>query len=323
VQWSFLQYKKLGKSAAPTKCFLHSATQIGSKFLIYGGCDYNGVAQGQLLLYDTATFQWASPSDATTFQEDHPGARYGHSAVLVELHPPKIMVYGGMLDGGTYEFEEPDGISELDGGQGGMGGNGAMSRMERLSMSWRKKGKQAVCEETDENVYFLTLNAEHWVWGKPLVNADGKGTKPAPRTEHSACKTGSNEVTVFGGWVQQPCNELYTFNFVDMEWKEAASSGIQPRPRYTHTHTHHTYTHTHTHTHARAHTHAHTHTELNHIQYIIYPISYILYPISPPFIRLSAKAHPHIPTSPFHLSVVCISYVICHASIGTGTRRKS
>jgi len=222
VQWSFLQYKQLGKvSAAPTKCFLHSATQIGSKFLIYGGCDNGGSAQSQLLLYDTASYQWASPNDATTFQEDHPGARYGHSAVLVEMHPPKLMVYGGMLDGGTYEFDAPDGMDSPPPPTLGM----------RAAMAWRKKGKQTVCEETDDNVYFLTLNAEHWVWSKPLVHR----AKPPPRAEHSACKTGTNEVTVFGGWAHQPCNDMWVFNFVDMEWKETVSSGIQPRPRYRHT----------------------------------------------------------------------------------------
>lgn len=41
VQWSFLQFKKtVNKGSAPINCFLHSATQIGSKILIYGGCDY-------------------------------------------------------------------------------------------------------------------------------------------------------------------------------------------------------------------------------------------------------------------------------------------
>ena len=42
VQWSFLQYKKqsngINNNSEPIECFLHSATQIGSKILIYGGC---------------------------------------------------------------------------------------------------------------------------------------------------------------------------------------------------------------------------------------------------------------------------------------------
>lgn len=107
VQWSFFQFKSKkgsGKKelSAPSPCFLHSATQIGSKILIYGGCDYFGEALNQLFIYDTATFQWSAPSDAeSNFQEDHPGCRYGHSATLVEMHPPKIMIYGGMV---SYEL---------------------------------------------------------------------------------------------------------------------------------------------------------------------------------------------------------------------------
>ncbi len=101
VQWSFLQFKKTGKKgslAAPTPCFLHSATQIGSKLLVYGGCDYFGDALNQLYIYDTENFQWSAPADEeAAFQEDNAGCRYGHSAVLVEMHPPKIMIYGGMV----------------------------------------------------------------------------------------------------------------------------------------------------------------------------------------------------------------------------------
>ena len=226
VQWSFLEYKKLKNSAAPGQCFLHSATQIGSKFLIYGGCDYHGEALNQLLIYDTATFQWSSPGDATDFQEDHPGNRYGHSAVLVEMHPPKLMVYGGMVGGGTFEFDTPDMVDAP----------GESSEMHRSFMDIRRKGKTSTKhEDTDTSVYFLTLNADAWTWSKPLVHG-GKDSKPPGRAEHSACKTGTNEVTIFGGWTGGgPSNDMWSFNYVDMEWRVAVSSGIQPRPRYRHT----------------------------------------------------------------------------------------
>jgi hypothetical protein len=227
VQWTFFQYKKLKNAVAPAQCFLQSTTQIGSKFLIYGGCDYHGEAQNQLLLYDTATYQWSSPGDATDFQEDHPGPRYGHTAVLVEMHPPKLMVYGGMVGGGTFEFDAPDGMAEHNEPAGGM---------HRSFMDWRRKGKQSASavEDTDESVYFLTLNADSWVWSKPLVHG-GKDSRPSGRAEHTACKTGTNEVTIFGGWAQKPANDMWAFNYVDMEWRLAVSSGIQPRPRYRHT----------------------------------------------------------------------------------------
>jgi hypothetical protein len=225
VQWSFLQYKKLSKNApSPVQSLLHSATQIGSKILIYGGCDYYGEAQAQLLLYDTISFQWSSPSEVTDFQEDHPGGRYGHSATLVEMHPPKIMVYGGMVGGGTFEFDAPDSAESSVGNE-----------LERSFMSWRRKGKKGnLLEETDDAVYFLTLNSDKWVWSKPLVHGN-KDSKPLARAEHSACKTGTNEITIFGGWAGKPMNDLWTFNYVDMEWRVTVSSGIHPRPRYRHT----------------------------------------------------------------------------------------
>jgi len=229
VQWSFLALKKGsgGKGAAPCACFLHSATQIGSKFLLYGGCDYNGDAQRQLFLYDTAKFEWCAPGDAADFQEDHPGARYGHTATLVESHPPRIMIFGGFMGGGTFEFDSPDGMDPEDRAPGAM---------ERIVMNWRRKGKRSAggMEEMDECVYFLSLNAESWIWSKPLVHGP-RSAKPPSRAEHAACKTSSNEVTIFGGWTDRPVNDLWSFNFVDMEWKQVTTSGIQPRPRYRHT----------------------------------------------------------------------------------------
>ena len=225
VQWSFLQYKKMKNSVAPVQCCLHSTTQIGSKFLVYGGCDFQGDPLSQLLLFDSAIYQWSSPGDATDFQEDHPGPRYGHTATLVELHPPKIMVYGGLIGGGTFEFDAPDGVADHAESPG----------MQRSFMSKRRKGKKSAhIEEIDESVYFLTLNADSWIWSKPLVHG-GKDSRPSGRVEHSACKTGTNEVTIFGGWSQKPTNDMWAFNYVDMEWRLVVSSGIQPRPRYRHT----------------------------------------------------------------------------------------
>ena len=47
--------------------------------------------------------------------------------------------------------------------------------------------------------------------------------------------TGTNEVTIFGGWANKPLNDMWAFNYVDMEWREVVSSGIMPKPRYRHT----------------------------------------------------------------------------------------
>jgi len=243
VQWSFLQYKKNpkgGSVAAPTACFMHSATQIGSKILVYGGCNLDGEALDQLFLYDSTSFLWSSPHNSSDFQEDHPGSRYGHSATLVEMHPPKLLVYGGIVGGGTFEFDAPDSFDTAG------GDNDSVPSF----LSWsQRKGKQNnnITEELDENVYLLTLNAEKWTWYKPIVQhtngistpvktaGNGNGHKPLPRTEHTACKTATNEITIFGGWNSKPLNDLWTFNYVELEWKILITSGIQPRPRYRHT----------------------------------------------------------------------------------------
>lgn len=228
VQWSFLQYKKSYKGGAtPAPCFLQSTTQIGSKLLVYGGCDAGGEALNQLFLYDTETFLWSSPSDAVEYQEDHPGGRYGHTSTLVEMHPPKIMIYGGMISGKTFEFDIPDSVET----------SGESNMTQRSFMSWRRKGKNSsqAGEEADDAVYFLTLHADKWVWSKPMVHGS-KETKPVARAEHAAARTGTNEVTIFGGWSgDHALNDLWTFNFVDMEWQPVSTSGIQPRPRYRHT----------------------------------------------------------------------------------------
>ena len=102
-------------------------------------------------------------------------------------------------------------------------------------MKWRRKGKKNYAiEEPDDAVYFLSLRADSWVWSKPLVQGN-RISHPAARCEHSATKTGTNTVTVFGGWADKPMNDLWNFNYVDMEWKQLPTSGIQPRARYRHT----------------------------------------------------------------------------------------
>ena len=83
-------------------------------------------------------------------------------------------------------------------------------------------------------VYFLELFSDNWNWSRPMVNK-GIGEKPQARAQHSANKINSNEIAIFGGWTDRPTNELWFFNFVDMEWRRPAASGIIPRPRYRHT----------------------------------------------------------------------------------------
>lgn len=45
------------------------------------------------------------PTEEVDLSEEAGGPRYGHSATLVDMHPPRIVVFGGMLGGSTFSFE--------------------------------------------------------------------------------------------------------------------------------------------------------------------------------------------------------------------------
>ena len=132
-QWVFLNYKGRKTENSPPPVFLHSCTQIGGKFLVFGGCNEYGEAESSLILYDSSTFLWHSaPVDADSFQEDFAGPRYGHSACLVDSHPPRVMIYGGLVGGDAFEFDAPNGLDADDSfdGESNTSGGG-MSRWFR------------------------------------------------------------------------------------------------------------------------------------------------------------------------------------------------
>ena len=143
------------------------------------------------------------------------------------------MFYGGMVSGGTYEFASPS--SATDDHQTSDDPMLSSDIFDKAFMSLRRQGKKAeLVEETDDAVYFLSLTADKWVWSKPLVHGS-RQQKPSGRAAHSACKIGSNEVAVFGGWSERPLNDLWSFNYADMEWRLLSTQGVTPKPRYRHT----------------------------------------------------------------------------------------
>jgi hypothetical protein len=123
---------------------------------------------------------------------------------------------------------------EFDGPEGPHGGEEDEGFMTRAFMNRRRKGKSRnLAEEPDGAVYFLELNSDAWTFSKPMINS--KNVRPQARAEHSASKIATNEVAIFGGWTERPVNDLWVFDYVNLEWREAVTSGIQPRPRYRHT----------------------------------------------------------------------------------------
>ena len=249
--WEFLQYEK-SKTTAPISCFLHTMSRIGTKLLLYGGCDQGGNAQKNLFVFDSKSFQWSTLklSPDTNIDED-PTLRYGHAAVLVEMHPPKIMIYGGLVYGTSFDFDSEDTMLDMnvdkdiisqvaseDDDAEGENNKALPVGMKRISMQRRRKGQKSnASEEFDDAIYFLTLKGQTWQWSKPIVRSKVGILRPMARSEHAITKIDTNVVMIFGGWTQdgRPHNDLWTLDYQSLEWQEAATSGIQPRPRYRHT----------------------------------------------------------------------------------------
>ena len=145
------------------------------------------------------------------------------------------MLFGGVVGGGTFEFDAPD-VADNDSPRRHKEGIAYQDNPSGppLFRSRRQRGRKAnIPEEADDRVFFLELLSDKWQWSKPIVH--GGSNRPAPRSEHSACKIGTNDVAIFGGWAAGPMNDLWIFNYIDMEWTEATISGIRPKPRYRHT----------------------------------------------------------------------------------------
>ena len=122
--------------------------------LLYGGCDAFGTPLSQVFLFDTKSYQWSGPGDSSAFEEDHPGPRYGHTATLVDMHPPRILIYGGMVGSKTYEFDAPDSIVDSP---------SSAPEESESRMTWlnnRRKGKKnnGCVEEPDDSVCIFVLN---------------------------------------------------------------------------------------------------------------------------------------------------------------------
>ena len=89
---------------------------------------------------------------------------------MIEMHPPKLIVYGGMINGGTFEFDEPDTVEAVNSEDGtsddpNLRLSGGFAGIERSFIASRRKGKKNnALEETDDAVYFLTLLSHDWIW---------------------------------------------------------------------------------------------------------------------------------------------------------------
>lgn len=69
------------------------------------------------------------------------------------------------------------------------------------------------------------------IWYQPIVT----GTKPPPRSGHSACLMQERKIYVFGGWDAPVCfNDLYMLDLGLMEFSAVKTSGPAPSPRSWH-----------------------------------------------------------------------------------------
>lgn len=254
VQWQFLTSKRKSLMSrtvelGPVPSFNSSWTPIGSRLLLYGGCDYDGEPLEQVFLYDTKAYQWISPEGVlgeNSYEDASPGKRYGHCCVLVEMHPPRLMLYGGMVKSeSTYdesEFDAPDTLGDSFSSNDGADLQGLDGVFEHGLMGWRNKwstrkakNSNFGAEELDGSLYFLTLAQNgSWSWSKPLINSK---IRPPSRTDFSIVKVRTNVCMMFGGYTSdnKVVGDLWSLDYQNLEWREEAVSGIKPRPRYRHT----------------------------------------------------------------------------------------
>ncbi|RKP03560.1 hypothetical protein CXG81DRAFT_29240 [Caulochytrium protostelioides] len=77
---------------APPALRAHTATRVGDRIFIFGGCDAK-ICYNDLYIFDTETFHWTRPIQSGEI----PPPRRAHSASLVELpgQRPKIFLFGG------------------------------------------------------------------------------------------------------------------------------------------------------------------------------------------------------------------------------------
>ena len=191
LQWERSEFPHDGTDrCTPEPSFLHSATQVGGKFVTYGGCSHAGDALSQLLVFDCDTKEWTAPAERIGVQGDEPAPRYGHSATLVSMTPPQMLVFGGMQGQSGADFEQGPTGSGGAGGQtkgphsrarmwveGGAGGGGAAA------------GGSVQPEEPSNEVFLLetTADSSGWSWSKPFVRSQ---LRPRARSEHTATKVG-------------------------------------------------------------------------------------------------------------------------------------
>ena len=254
VQWQFLATKRKSFISAnlelPVPSFGSSFTPIGSRLLVIGGCDWDGEPLDQLFLYDTKAYEWIGVRvvGEKNYENSSPGKRWGHCCILVEMHPPRLALWGGMVKSdSTYdesEFDAPDTLgdsfSSNDGADVMQGLEGVfehgLMRWRRNKWSTRKtKNSNSGAEELDGSIYFLTMAQNgSWSWSKPLINSK---IRPPSRTDFSMVKVRTNVCMVFGGYTSdnRVVGDLWSLDYQNLEWKEEAVSGIKPRPRYRHT----------------------------------------------------------------------------------------
>ena len=115
----------------PGRTWAHSLNNVGSRVLMFGGCDDGGnsIDATTPLLYDIGGYAWITDVEISgASEEQSPGRRYGHKSVTLGMHPATVMIYGGLViqaQTGTYEgFEPPDHLedsfsSDYDGHVGG------------------------------------------------------------------------------------------------------------------------------------------------------------------------------------------------------------
>ncbi|XP_064645682.1 RING finger protein B-like isoform X2 [Lineus longissimus] len=227
-----INYKR---GSHPTHRWGHSLTLIhdNQALLIGGQGDKQQMCKDAVWLFDTDSKKWTSDTPASEGQR--PELRMGHSATY-DPTVRCVYIYGGSKNKKWFNDVHMLDLDEWKWQLVKASGK-APTRAYHSSTLFRhemwvfggiypRPDPQPDASSAEINI-FSPLEES---WYTPIVN----GTKPAPRSGHSATVIG-DQLVIFGGWDFPLCfNDLYILDMSIVEWTKPDCNGTPPSPRSWH-----------------------------------------------------------------------------------------
>ncbi|XP_028417553.1 kelch domain-containing protein 3-like isoform X1 [Dendronephthya gigantea] len=221
----------------------HTASVIGDKIYIFGGCNNRYVACNTLFCFDTTTFRWSTPEVSGSI----PPACDGHSACVIG---EKIYLFGGFEERGGYHLQSECfskdvyvlDVKTMKWTHPHVFGEPASWRDFHTATAVGKYmyifgGRGDVLGEIHSNqeIYdnqIIVFDTETYTW-QWLVT---KGLSPIGRRSHTAVSYGRC-IYIFGGYnglEQQHYGDILKFDTDARQWSKVVVPGKYPCPRRRH-----------------------------------------------------------------------------------------